>query len=209
MQNLMKKAETAIKPENFVVLNAITRDKDPKYFQDIFENEKGVMKKCLKDGFGNPECPINGCLKGVFFSAKVNWATGNPFPHSPHGTRRLKLAANELITADKKLYFAAFYCTIFNEAGKGEAAKGRQHTLTLVLCEPGSNSDKFCEKALPGLDITENDFMKIDTKGKVKVTKGATVEIFYTEDMNIPAYNFQLEDVKTTKNMACFNCNLK
>ena len=168
------------------------------------------MEKYAKDKYGNPECPISEKLDGLFFRAVVDNITGDPFPDSPYGSKRLQLAAEQLITPDKHLYLADFYCMF-----------KCNHHVCLVLCEPGSEADLFCDKALPCLDIRNNMFLYIAQDGNIQVTQGrrggAYVEILYTEDMDISDLQDSLMDVhcfvarrnpNPWKNKACLHCNL-
>ena len=193
-------------------LNFITRDQTPTYFKKIYTEKEGIMTKELKDGYGSPQNPINHRLRGLFFSAIVNFSTGEPFPNSRYGPRRLKLPVKHLFKPNKHLYFSDFYDM------KSSYNKKRRHNITLVLCEPGSKPDKFCERALPQLNIKNNLFLYISHTGKrVYVTKGAYVEIFYTEDMDISSMKQYFENVEwpgwgrqlyPQKNTRCKYCNL-
>ena len=106
------------------------------------------MEKYAKDKYGNPECPITEKLDGLFFRAVVDKSTGEPFPNSPYGSKRLQLPAEHLITPEKHLYLADFYC--MHRRGSNKVGK---HHVSLALCEPGSEADIFCDKVLPRLDI--------------------------------------------------------
>ena len=196
-----------------IELAFITRDKGYPYFEDIF-NGDGIMKKYIKDGhanpqqpYGSPQNPINGGLEGLFFSAIVDWSTGKPYPTSVYGNRRLTLPVDQLLTTDKNLYFSDFYCM--------RSGTGNRHTVTLVLCDAGSISDVFCASQLVLLDMGNNSFLQ-KTNGTFWVSKGAYVEIFYTEDLDISNYQNCMSYVESTstgrnpspvKNTICRYCN--
>ena len=180
------------------------------------DEEGGIMEKYVKDLYGNPECPLSGKMDGLFFRAVVNNSTKRPFPNSPYGSRRLQIAAGDLITPDKHLYLADFYC-MFRGNSKTSVTK---HHVTLVLCLPGSDADVICRDTLPRLDILHNNYLVIRKDG-VYVTKGRRggvyVEIFYTENMDISSYSDCFSDVhrftkgrtkNPRKNTDCPYCNL-
>ena len=213
MTVLMKKAEvflqnyTDYKGKDFLLY--ITRDQTKEYFRKIYTEKGGNMTKHLKDGYGNPKSPINRRLKGLFFSARVQFGTGQPYPNSPYGPRRLKLPVEHLLTQDKKLYFSDFYCML--------SSSSERHNITLVLCKPGSESDKFCKQMLPQLNAMDNSFLRISSHNVVHITKGAYVEIFYAEDMDISGMKQYFEDVywpgwgreqNPQKDTRCPYCNL-
>ena len=220
LQTLLRQAEDFLEHSSphsgFKRLKYITRDKDPQYFSNIFENRNGIMEKYAKDKYGNPECPINDKLDGLFFRAVVDNITGEPFPDSPYGSKRLQLPAEHLITPEKHLYLADFYCMYGRRSNKVN-----NHHVSLVLCELGSDSDIFCDNVLPRLDIRNNMFLYIAQDGNVRVTQGRRggvyVEILYTEDMDISDLQDRFMDVRyfsggrfpnPRKNKACPHCNL-
>ena len=179
--------------ERFGFPNYITIDETPKFFQDIYTQNGGKMPPALKNDYGNPNNPINGRLLGLLFSARFVFSTGEPYGDSQFGPRRLKLPVTHLLTRNKHLYFADFYCMV-----PGPMTSERHH-VTLVLCEPGSVSDAFCASVLPQLNIAGNPFLYINVyqngTASVHATKGAYVEIFYTEDMDISNMTQCFEDV--------------
>ena len=202
--------------EGYIQLNYITRDKPKEYFREIFKEANGIMRKYEKDGhanpdnpYGSPENPINGGLEGLFFSAIVDWSTHKPFPSSVYGEMRLQLPVDELLTTDRNLYFSDFHCM--------KSGGSQRHTITLVLCENGSEADEFCKSHLVSLDKWTNHFLR----GKSyfwMVTKGAYVEIFYTESIDISPYNInkymkvvdcevQGRNPNPQKNTHCKHCN--
>ena len=166
------------------------------YFHDLEENHGNVMRPYIKDSNGDIRSPINGRIKGLFFSAAINWNTLAPKQSSPYGTRRLLVETNALINDDMRLYFADFYCrTVGPRYG---------HHVTLVFTRRSSRTDQFCEKYLQELDKIENIFLRIRSPGEVEVTgSGIWVEILYTENVNIST--LKREGLARFINVSCSN----
>lgn len=190
------------------------RNQSPDYFEDIQKNG-GIMETVLKDYTGDPRSPINGTIRGLFFSAtvKCNNKYGDPIPFSPFGPRRLLVPALHLLAKAPKIYFADFYCMPCSD----------NHYVTIVMTTPGSETDKFCAEHLVKLDIWYNPFLFKDEFGSLQVTtkKKLYVEMYYTEDLDIKPYLKKgfLEDCETvgqghstpggiSKTKSCTICNL-
>ena len=169
---------------NFYPCKIFYRTKPPAYFEDIKENHGNVMKPYVKDSNGDKRSPINGRIKGLFFSASVNWSTLAPMSSSPYGTRRLLVDTSALLSEYTKMYFADFYC---RSAGPRDA-----HHVSLVFTQRSSKVDQFCEEHLKELDKIDNEFLRVLSPDEVQVTgSGIWVEILYTEDVNIGSLEAQ------------------
>ena len=188
------------------------RDKDQCYYKNIFENCEGVMKKYEKDCHGDPANPINEQISGLFFSATMDESSGQPLRQSIYGNTRVKIQPWQLMNENTNLYFADFYCI------------NKTHWVQLVLAENQTEIDDTCSQLLIKLDKYKNPFLyisKTDPK-TIHVTTGATMEVFYTHDVNLPAFGFNntgdLEYVRTRgpgkssmggkKKKGCSKCNL-
>lgn len=181
-QKLQKKCdEHVLNDSRMSKVNWVYRNKSDEYFQRILDGN-GVMKPILKDNAGDPNCPINEKVKGIWLSATLYpWDSDNPeaLPsNSPFGNTRIQIPVERMIDKFKHLYFSDFYCL----------KKNGYHYISLVLTEPDSESDKFCSKNLLQLDIEDNKYVMIDkVTADVKVHHGdkVWVELFYTERINI------------------------
>ena len=183
------------------------RNKPPEYFTKC--RKKGnKMKVYWKDDNGDPRSPINGRIKGLFFATGVDQDTGRPPGMSPFGSKRVSIPAKTMMT-HSNLYFADFYC---------KKANG-PHYVTLVLTKQGSETDGFCEENLKSLVIRNNDFLWRSSTKKVHVTSKVSVEVFYTEDIDLSTLKYPIKSVKVIgrgsstpggieKNSDCPECNL-
>ena len=161
------------KPKYFTCTE-LYRTKSLSYFTNIKTNHNNIMKLHLKDSSGDKFSPINGRIMGLFFAVNINFRTGQPFPNSPYGDRRLHIQAHELLTHDTRLYFADFYCRL-----------RPVHYVTLVITKRGSTADIFCSRHLYELDKTLNPFARFSGT-TIQVTRsGVRVELFYTENVDI------------------------
>jgi len=186
------------------------RNKTEDYFADCYNNHNGTMKVYLKDNNGDPASAINRQISGLFFMASIYLPTGKPREWSPFGSKRLSIPAVTMFPADANLYFADFYCNY------------RQHYVTLVLTTPGSDVDHFCRlKNLIKLDNENNKFLNLRTTDSgevyVEVTTKLMVEVFYTENVELPKDHDSLTTVCSfgtstpeglPKNPNCPKCNL-
>ena len=179
------------------------RNKPAHYFHNIKTNNNNIMTVYIKDNNGDPASIINGQIKGLFF------ATRNPQNVSHFGDRRVTIPATDMLTADSNLYFADFYCN------------RTAHYVTVVLTRPWSATDRFCQRNLIKLNITENAFLKRSCNSleacEVRVTSGVWVEVFYTEDVDLSRPECTFSTVRSTgtstpgglpKNPDCEVCNL-
>ena len=135
------------------------------YFQVLSDN---VIPVRIKDMHGDQKSPINGRLSGVFFSANVDFSTGQPKEPSIYGPHRILIPPSDVVSLCPNLYFADFYCN-YTES----------HYVTLVMTKPGTASDTFCESSLPRLNIKTNPFFQ-ENNGQFSVTGHLWVEIFVT-----------------------------
>lgn len=214
VQTLLEKALRCILNPGSVRLYYFYRNKPPAYFQNIFRFNNGVMVPYIKDRNGDKASIINNNLEGLFFSAVVD-RHSNPLPASYFGKRRLFVKSSLLFHNNANLYFADVYCNY------------ERHHVTLVLSNDGTLADVFCQKNLIQLDKYNNPFLWIvpfPREVQVYVTLGITVEVFYTEAVNLHFLNyfqrgFLFEDVPTlgrgsskkeriSKNPDCKACNL-
>ncbi|XP_046584373.1 phytanoyl-CoA hydroxylase-interacting protein-like [Haliotis rubra] len=151
------------------------RNKPSSYFEDIKRKHDNIMKPYLKDHGGDPRCPINRTLEGLFFGVTL-WEGKLP-TKSPYGDTRMLVPLEGLFDDSARLYFADFYCM------RGQR---KNHYVTLVITEQGTAADNFCENHLVKLDIRKNTFLMMEgayawTPRQDKVW----VEVFYTNEVNI------------------------
>lgn len=172
------------------------------------------MEAYMKDNSGDPGSPINGRLNGLFFMASVKPGskTGEPMVDSAFGGRRVLVPAEELLARASNLFFVDYYCM-----------KGSVHYVTLVMTSPGSNADRFCSSHLLSLDVrnrSENPFLFYDDAGKLQVCsrKNFTVELYFTEDIDIRGYKMRSTPIfgkghstvgGVPKNPECTKCNIR
>lgn len=106
------------------------RVKPQVYFDDIIVRRNGLMQKYIKDDNGHSASPINGELRGLFFSGRL---IGENFPSkSPFGDKRFFVNARHVILPEAvNIYFADFYCN------------NVQHYVTIVCCRKRSSTDAF------------------------------------------------------------------
>ncbi|XP_071092578.1 phytanoyl-CoA hydroxylase-interacting protein-like [Haliotis cracherodii] len=106
------------------------------------------MAPQIKDNEGDPYCPINRELEGVFF-----WVTrsrGDLPTISPFGDIRVVVPLERVFDESARLYFLDFYCM---------SGQSRNHYVTLVLTERKSKANRFCRKHLVRLEEDENVFL--------------------------------------------------
>ena len=187
------------------------RNKSDYYFNDILQNQDGIMKPYIKDDSGDPRNPINGRINGLFFMASVS-SSGGPIGDSPFGSRRCLIPAEELVNPQThNLYFSDYFCM-----------RGRRHYITLVVTKKNSDRDNFCRSALPLLDMYHNQFFRYDPVLDIFMVNSSDpyllIEICYTENVDIK--NATFKDVPTAgkgsstpgglrKNPSCYICNLR
>ena len=157
------------------------RNKSPKYFSDIDDLHDGVMEVYDKDNSGDPGCPINGRIKGLFFMAGVEpGSDGEPAKHSQFGTTRLLIPVEVLLAKCDNFYFSDFFCM-----------RGQYHYVTIVMAKRGSEADRFCQTHLPRIDLHENSdnpfFYRDSSSGEMRVSTmdHLHIELLYTENINM------------------------
>ncbi|KAI0234988.1 hypothetical protein LSAT2_014624 [Lamellibrachia satsuma] len=186
METLLGKAKTHVGDGEFLSCEVFYRNKPNAYFEECYNNHNGTMNVRLKDNGGDHASVINGQISGLFFTANVDFSTGGPFGSSPFGRKRVIYPAITLFHRDANLYFVHFYCMY-----------EKNHYVTLVLTQPGSDVDHFCQrKKLIKLDNENNKFLRHSTdEENVEVTTGVMVEVYYTENLTLPDREF-LKDVE-------------
>ncbi|XP_046575101.1 phytanoyl-CoA hydroxylase-interacting protein-like [Haliotis rubra] len=128
-----------------------------------------------KDNGGDPRCPINRKLKGVFFGVTL-WNGGLP-TISPYGSTRVVVPLKRLFDDSARLYFADFYCM---------SSRSDNHYITLVLTKKATKSDRFCQKHLIRLKKRKNVFLrKKERTYKTLQQANVWVEVFYTDEVDI------------------------
>lgn len=231
MRMLLGKALTFLetKGPSLRPITLLYRNNPLPYFTDILENRGGIMNVCLKNDNGDPKCPINGKIDGIYFSCGVHPRTGKlPFM-SPFGNTRFVIPIHKLIfPKDDRIYFADFFCH----------SKG--HHVALVVTKPESHADRFCARTLPRLRMieaapseTESDdesgsdcenlfFHFNSDEGRFYCSVAVWVQIYYTENVNFGAEFAQNRDCiiqmgaslgrragyGRAKNPSCVDCNL-
>ena len=158
------------------------RNKPRRYFNNIKNNRSNIMEVYIKDNNGDPGCPINGQIKGLFFAVRPEPSTFNIPDESLFGNTRIFLKIEKLIQPHVKIYFADFWC------------HKNIHHATLVATKQNSKADKFCEEYLVKLNMRNNPFFYKDsvTDHRYGVTesvfyccKEPRVEILYTENIDL------------------------
>ncbi|KAK0404867.1 hypothetical protein QR680_017671 [Steinernema hermaphroditum] len=174
MQMLYRRAVVSLgHPHSYQRVEVLYRCKPANYFHEAVEEFSNTMVPYVKDENGHKACPINGSINGLFFSARLNRFRKVP-KISPFGDTQFIISANVLLDPDNLLYyFADFYCN------------SKSHYVTIVVCRPGSDANRFCAQHLPLLPKTQNPFMKIarmpDGECEYYVDQEIWVEIYYTE----------------------------
>uniref|UniRef100_K1QBQ2 Argininosuccinate lyase n=1 Tax=Magallana gigas TaxID=29159 RepID=K1QBQ2_MAGGI len=159
---------------DFYPVTHLYRSKPILYFLDIFNNSGGIMEKYIKNLGGDPASTLNRRLHGLFFSSSADPLTGQPPAVSYYGDQRIHIHIGFMIDQSRNLYFADFYCHYVN------------HRVTLVITLKGSEADAFCRQRLRALDPAYNEFLyRRPHEHYAMVNTKVTVEVFYTEDINI------------------------
>ena len=175
MQSLLVKADIFSTSDDFNRGKFLYRNLPEEIFEEISQHHNNVMQTSVKDEGGSRECPINGSLRGTFFSANVNNYTRQPPDSSPFGDTRLLVPVEYLVNEASNLYFADFYCL-----------QNGHHYATLVLTESGTAADEECQRKLIKLDLSDNSFWSVDCqRGSFRVSRRCWVELFYTEDIDL------------------------
>lgn len=181
------------------------RNKPISYYNEIMQCRYGIMEVYWKDQNGDPLCPINGRLQGLFFSASPYQQIPSPF-----GPRCLSVLPSYLYESAENLYFADFYCK--RPLGP--------HYVTIVMARPGSRRDMFCRQRLLPLNPLNNIFLRMNGVFAY-VNRKVHVEVFYTEDVDVNEVLFHemgwFTNVPATgtssargirKNALCSLCNI-
>ncbi len=206
LQELMKKAEDHTKwrlPVTFAY-----RNKPNPYFQNILQNRGSIMEVYIKDENGDPGCPINGQIKGLFFAVRPDPKTKQLPADSYFGEKRIYLPVGDLFKPHLNMYFADFWC--HNQ---------KAHHVTLVVTTPNSTTDRFCSKTLLKISQTNNPFFFHEEGRGYFCCIVPEVEILYTENVDLRAPNIGWADVTALgrgsslpggipKNVDCDICNL-
>ncbi|ESO05639.1 hypothetical protein HELRODRAFT_171298 [Helobdella robusta] len=177
---LLDKAKCRFPIEKNVLCKYFYRNKSAEYFESIHQLSPSIMRTYVKDNSGDPRCPINGLICGLFFMASVEEGhqDGTPKIKSQFGRRRLIIPIKCLFNVELcNLYFSDFYCM-----------KGINHYVTVVLTKKNSVVDNFCQNHLILLDTFNNPFLFYDQLSqtfRVNSNMYYVVEVFYTEDVNI------------------------
>uniref|UniRef100_A0A1I7ZKJ0 PHYHIP_C domain-containing protein n=1 Tax=Steinernema glaseri TaxID=37863 RepID=A0A1I7ZKJ0_9BILA len=158
-------------------IEVLFRCKPAGYFREAVQEFGDTMVPYVKDGNGHKASPINGAINGLFFSARLN-NYGNIPTVSPFGDTQFIINAELLLDPENVLYyFADFYCN------------SKSHYITIVICKPGSDANKFCSTHLPLLSKTQNPFVKIIRKPngghEFYIDQAVWVEIYYTETVSL------------------------
>ena len=182
------------------------RNKSDDYFEDIEKNRSNIMEVYIKDNNGDPRCPINGNIDGLFFAVRPEPDTMEIPTVSPFGRRRIILPIDKLIKSNRRLYFADFWC------------HNKIHYVTLVVTKPSTDADIFCREHLPKLSLESNPFLYREIS-EFYCCEEPRVEIFYTENIDLNKSYIQWDSVRTIgrgsstpggkpKRRDCSICNL-
>ena len=214
LSQLFDKAESFIARTNTKAhpISYFYRNKPVEYYEHIFNEQWNIMHPHLKDHCGSAASAINGKLRGLFFSGRLDPRTNKPPQWSPFGEQRLHIKAQNILSWKINLYFADFYCV------------NRVHYIIVVASRRDSEADKFCRENLQPLKLQKNNILfRSPGNNVVRVanSKEINVEIFYTEDIDI---NSELQDMGffskvsshttakpsglITKNQRCSICNI-
>lgn len=194
-------------PTEWFQIEMFYRDMGKEYFTGVMENEKGMMKVYVKDTNGDPCCPINGRLDGLFFQVNLSFWNKEIFPYSVFGPVRLKIPSKAMFDMCPNMYFADFYCY----------APDKPHHVTLVMTKTDSEADKFCKEHLPQIDPQNNCFLRFTDPTTHLLRCNIWFEIFFTEDIDInKVQGAEISEVNHNierkgpqiKNITCSHCNV-
>ncbi len=175
------------------------RCKPSSYFEAIQKENGNIMETYMKDDNGDPLCPINGKIKGLFFTASHEYNT-----YSPFGEQCLEIPAKQLYETCRNLYFADFYCI--------PKSKKQIHYVTIVMTKPGSVADTFCDRYLLRLEPDANSFLAFDAVTCRVPADRPSVEVFFTEDIDIEKESLSSIRSKGTSSPngfpKSFNCSI-
>ena len=195
----------------------VYRNKPREYFEHIRRNRKNIMEVYTKDNNGDPRCPINGKIDGLFFGVRPDPSTMDIPNVSPFGEMRITIPVDALVNLSTRLYFADFYC------------HNKIHYVTLVTTQPNTIQDIFCRNHLPELSFVTNPFWirqtavtiwgKTSDKAMFYCCEEPRVEVFHTQDVDLEEDYIEWDTVKTIgrghstpggipKRLGCSTCNL-
>ena len=147
LENKASEYVSIFTPE-FRDIEVFYRNKPPDYFANIQKYNGGVMEPLLKDNNGDPQCPANGRIKGLFFMGKKK-DDGLP-DASPFGAMRVIVPVYMILNDNSNLYFSDFWC------------HKTTHYISLVITKNGSEADRFCRSNLLELDLKTNDYLRVN-----------------------------------------------
>ena len=201
--------------DSTVLVKYFYRNKPAQYYERISWYSNGVMEPYIKDQNGDQGSVINGKINGLFFSTKVDRATGLPPAVSPFGNTRLNIPVDRLMHTNCRIYFADFYCN------------HSVHYVTLVITERDSETDLFCQENLINIGMfpPNNEFLFYSAqKDRFYCCTKLWVEVLYTEPIDItqelaedPRVFFSPVQIRgkgsssplgLPKNEKCYTCNL-
>ncbi|XP_071119672.1 phytanoyl-CoA hydroxylase-interacting protein-like [Haliotis cracherodii] len=204
LKGLLKKATAYCKGGAWGPVSDFYRNKPSDYFKDLV-----TMMPTVKDNGGDPRCPINGKLSGVFFG--VTRSNSDLPTRSPYGDTRVKVPLEQVFDESVRLYFADFYCM---------SGQTDNHYVTLVLTKAYSPADEFCHRHL--IHLADNIFlMKEEPMFNHQVSTlrlaNVYVEVFYTH--KVPMLGLELTTTRVLgsgrstqggipKTIGCPICNL-
>uniref|UniRef100_A0A8C6S870 Phytanoyl-CoA 2-hydroxylase interacting protein n=1 Tax=Neogobius melanostomus TaxID=47308 RepID=A0A8C6S870_9GOBI len=195
LEQLMDKAKGSA--GRLLKFSVFYRNQHPDYF-NYFRNQcGGWMTPALKDNSGSHGSPVNGKLRGVFFSCNTEFDT------DPCGT---------FVKPAHKSIFADFYCMYT-----------AYHYVVLVLAPVGSEGDSFCQTRLPRLDLASNPFLTYSVPqrpGEEPLFCHASdviLEVLYTEPVHLDLGKVEqisghqlmsLTTANAKKDPSCKVCNI-
>ncbi|XP_046355509.2 phytanoyl-CoA hydroxylase interacting protein-like [Haliotis rufescens] len=186
LKGLLKKACAYCKGGPWGLVRDFYRNKPSGYFKDL-----ATMMPTVKDNGGDPRCPVNGKLSGVFFGV-TPWDGDLPI-RSPFGDTRVKVPLERVFDESARLYFADFYCM---------SGQTDNHYVTLVLTKAYSPADEFCHQHLIHLDERNNIFLmkeahKFNHRDLVSTLflGKVWVEVFYTHKVPMQGLELTTTDV--------------
>ena len=154
-------------------ISVFYRNKSTAYFDHILRTD-GIMKPYIKSMTGDPKCPINGRINGLFFMGRTNrYNTSELPPASPYGEMRFVIPAHRLFDSQKNLYFSDFFC------------HNKEHHVSVVITVPGSYADTYCQSHLLPLMKYDNDYLRLSSDGTIWTSHSAWVEVLYTESLDL------------------------
>jgi hypothetical protein len=177
---LLQERASAFAKKYMLPLTEIDRCKPAQYWSDIRQHRNCLMQTYLKDNNGQAASPINGALKGLFFTART-YPNKTLAVTSPFGKERMIVSAVKLLNPERvNYYFADFYC---NQRSPHKANENGSHYVTIVICERDTQTDMWCAQRLISMDPYDNFFLRASKKytDTFYANRTVWVEVFYTE----------------------------